>query len=78
MTVFTEECLYIRAHLDCVRKEGVVEHMSNLRSDWGGTQKSSIQYPQCGCYGSSEMVKWDVRPRETKAQYSAGDNLYRI
>ena len=42
MTVFTEECLYMRAHLDYVRKEGIIEHMLNLRSDWGGTQKYSI------------------------------------
>ena len=35
MTLFTEECLYMRAHLDYVRKEGAIEHMPDVQSDWG-------------------------------------------
>ena len=35
MTVFTAESLYIRAHLDYSRKEGVIKHVSNLRSGLG-------------------------------------------
>ena len=35
MTVFTEECLYMRPHLGYVRKRRVIEHVSHVRSDLG-------------------------------------------
>jgi hypothetical protein len=77
MTVFMEKCLYMRPYLSYVRKAGSSTLSVCLTYDrtGGGTQESSIQYPQCWYPVGGKAVKWGVRPHGAKARYNASNIL---